>query len=118
MKLLRLFAGIVVLATSVFAADADGKWTGNMSTPNGDVPVSFTFKAEGAALGGTTTGPDGSEVKIENGKVDGKNLSFSVTINFNGMPIVMNYKGAVAGNEIKFMIEIFGMPLDLTVKKS
>ena len=33
----------------------DGKWTGSVSTPNGDFPVSFNFKADGATLNGNVT---------------------------------------------------------------
>jgi hypothetical protein len=110
--------GIVLLAASAFAADIDGKWSGNMSTPGGDVNVGFTFKADGAKLNGTTTGPDGMEIKITDGKVDGTNVSFTVNLDFGGMPFTMNYKGVVAGDQIKFTIDIFGMPLELTVKKS
>jgi hypothetical protein len=115
MKLLTI---ALLLVSAAFAADVDGKWAGTMSTPNGDVPVGFTFKAAGATLDGTTTGPDGKDIKIADGKVDGNNISFSVTIDFQGMPIMLNYKGAVAKDEIKFMIDIFGMPFDLTVKRA
>jgi hypothetical protein len=31
---------------------------------------------------------------------------------------MMNYKGVVAKNEIKFTIDIFGMPFDLVVKRA
>ena len=78
--------GMVLFAASCFAADVDGKWTGTMSTPNGDLPVNFTFKADGAKLDGSTMGPDGGEIKIQNGKVDGEKISFSVTFDFGGMP--------------------------------
>jgi len=115
---MRLLAIALLLAGAAFGADVDGKWTGTMNTPNGDVPVGFTFKADGAKLDGTTLGPDGKDVKIDNGKVDGSNITFSVTIDFQGMPITLNYKGAVAKDEIKFMIDIFGMPFDLTVKRA
>ncbi len=43
------------------AHDVDGKWAGSLSTPGGDNPVTFTFKADGAKLTGTTSGPDGAE---------------------------------------------------------
>jgi hypothetical protein len=108
---------LALLATSAFAADVDGKWSGSMTTPGGDVNVGFTFKADGAALTGTTTGPDGMDVKITDGKLDGNNLSFTVNLDFGGMPFTMNYKGVLAGTQIKFTIDIFGMPLELTVKK-
>ena|SRR5215469_4152424 len=114
---MKLLAIAVLLASAAFAADVDGKWTGSMTTPNGDVPVNFTFKADGAKLDGTTSGPTG-EVKITDGKVDGSNIAFTVTFDFQGMPIVLNYKGVVAKDEIKFTIDVFGMPLDLTVKRA
>jgi hypothetical protein len=106
-----------MLAVSAFAADVDGKWNGTMTTPMGDVPVGFVLKADGAKLTGSTTGPDGAEVKIADGKVDGSKISFSVTFDFGGMPFTMNYAGVVSASEIKFTIDIFGMPLELVVKK-
>ena len=114
---MNVLAVAVLFAGAAFGADVDGKWTGTMATPNGDVPVVFTFKADGSTLNGSTTGPDG-EIKIKDGKVDGNNVSFSVTFDFQGMPLTMNYKGMVAKDEIKFTIDIFGMPLDLLVKRT
>jgi hypothetical protein len=115
---MKLLVIALLLAGSVFAADVDGKWSGTMSTPNGDVPVAFTFKADGATLNGTTAGPDGAEVKISDGKVDGDNITFTITFDFGGMPITLNYKGAVAKDQIKFNIEVAGMPFELIVKRA
>jgi hypothetical protein len=114
---MRLLIIALLLAGSVFAADVDGKWAGRMSTPNGDMPVAFTFKADGAKLTGTTAGLDGADVKIADGKVDGNKISFTVTFDFGGMDIVLSYKGVVTKDEIKFDIEVMGMPLDVTVKR-
>ena len=62
---------------SAFAADVDGKWTGSVSTPNGDFPQIFTFKADGATLTGSMTFMEGMDVPIADGKIDGENISFS-----------------------------------------
>jgi hypothetical protein len=110
--------GLLLTSALGFAADVDGKWTGTMSTPNGDVPVSFTFKADGATLNGSTAGPDGMEIKIANGKVDGDKISFSITFDFGGMPFMLNYAGAVEKDQIKFTIDIAGMPMELLVKRA
>ena len=118
MKYIAVAIGLLLLAGTAFAADVDGKWTGTMNTPNGDIPVGFTFQADGATLNGSTMGPDGGEVKIANGKIDGSNISFSITFDFGGMPLVLNYKGVVSKEQIKFTIDIMGMPFDLTVKKA
>jgi hypothetical protein len=34
------------------------------------------------------------------------------------MPLMISYKGVMSGTEIKFTLDVFGMPLDLSVKKS
>ena len=117
MKFRTLAIGLLLTAASCFAADVDGKWTGTMNTPNGDVPVSFTFKADGAMLDGSTTGPAG-EIKIANGKADGNNISFNITFDFQGMPFKIDYKGVVSKDQIKFTLDIMGMPFELTVKKA
>jgi opacity protein-like surface antigen len=117
----RFFAlalGVTLLAASALAADVDGKWAGTMSTPMGDIPVAFTFKADGATLNGSTTGPDGMDIKIANGKVDGANVTFTVTFDFGGMPFVLNYKGVLSGTDMKFTIDVGGMPMELSLKKS
>jgi hypothetical protein len=120
MKLIALVTMILVLAVPVLAADVDGKWTGNVATPNGDLPVSFTFKADGEKLTGSTMGLDGSDVAISDGKVDGKNITFKVTLDFGGMPFVLNYKGVVSPAEIKLTAEAAGMPMpfELLLKKA
>src|SRR6185436_8760518 len=92
---------LLVLCVPAFAADVDGKWAGSFSGPAGDTPVGFTFKADADKLTGTTTGPDGAEVPIKEGKVDGKNISFKVSLDFGGMPFEIAYKGVVSPAEIK-----------------
>ena len=120
MRLLALVTMVLVLAVPLFAADVDGKWTGNVATPTGDLAVAFTFKADGEKLTGTTTGFDGSDVAISDGKVTdgGKNITFKVTFDFGGMPFVLNYKGAVSPAEIKLTGDAAGMPFELMLKKA
>src|SRR5580700_12271579 len=113
MKFYAALAGLFLLAASAFAADVDGKWAGTMATPMGDIPVGFTLKADGATLTGTTMGPDGADVAIKDGKVDGANISFTVTFDFGGMPFMLSYKGVVSGDSIKFNIDVDGMPFEL-----
>ena len=119
MNLLRTtLLGIVLLASSAFAADIDGKWAGNIETPMGPIMVGYTFKADGAMLTGSTTGPDGMDIKITNGKVDGNKVSFDVELDFGGMPIKMSYTGELAGGTLKLKADFAGMPLEITAKKA
>jgi hypothetical protein len=108
---------VILLASPAFAADVDGKWSGSIDTPNGAVTVSFTFKADGTTLTGSQLGMDGMEIPIKDGKVDGKMITFLVSLDFGGMPFELSYKGEVSPSEIKMMAEAFGMPFEFTVKK-
>ena len=58
----------------------DGNWKGSRETPNGTFEVNYTFKVEGNVVTGTWKTQFG-EAKLEDGKIDGK--KFSYTISFN-----------------------------------
>lgn len=118
MKTFALLLLVLLCAVPARAADVDGKWTGSISTPNGDVNVGFDFKSDGATLTGSTTAPDGGAVPIKNGKVDGNKISFLVSLDFGGMPFELSYTGLVSPTEIKMTAEFAGMPFEFTVKKN
>jgi hypothetical protein len=117
MNLRLLLTTFVLLAASAFGADVDGKWSGSIDTPNGAVNIGFNLKAEGTTLTGTTTGPDGMDVKISDGKVDGNKVSFNVTLDFGGMPLTIAYTGEVAGANMKMVLDFAGMPIEIALKK-
>ena len=91
-----------MLTVPAFAADVDGKWSGTVDTPGGQFPVNFTFKADGAMLAGSLAGSDGAEIPIKDGKLDGSNISFSISLDFGGMPFELSYKGVVSPEQIQF----------------
>jgi hypothetical protein len=111
-------ATLIVLTATAYAADVDGKWTGSITGPAGDFQLAFTFKADGSTLTGSTTGFDGAEIPIQNGKIDGNNISFSVTLDFGGMPLEITYKGVVSAEQIKMTSEFGGMPFEFVLKKA
>ena len=113
-----LALGILLLAAPTFAADVDGKWTGMIDTPNGPVQVAFTFKADGNTLNGSTTAPDGSELPIKAGKIDGANISFNIDLDFGGMAFTLSYTGVVSPDQIKLTADFMGMPFEFVVKKA
>jgi len=118
MRIGALIVGLMMLAfVPAFAADVDGRWTGSMSTPGGELPVTFVFKADGTTLTGHMTGREGRETPIADGRIDGDKVSYSVTIDFGGMPMRMLYKGVVTPDEIKLDVTVFDMSFPLVVKK-
>jgi hypothetical protein len=113
-----LLASLAVFAAPAFAADVDGNWTGSLSTPGGDIPLSYTFKADGATLTGSTSSPDGMSIPIKNGKVDGNKISFSLDVDFGQGPTTFNYTGVVSPTEIKLHSSFMDQPIDFTLKKA
>lgn len=110
--------GVLLVSSTVLAAPVDGKWTGMFDTPMGPVNIGFNFKADGAMLAGSTTGPDGAELPIKNGKVDGDKIAFTVEVDFGGMALTLGYTGVVSADQIKLTLDIMGMPFDFVVKKA
>ena len=92
--------------------------SGRIHTPNGPAQVGFTFKADDTTLTGSTTGPDGNVVPIKNGKVDGNKISFTVDLDFGGMPFTLAYTGVVSPEQVKLTADFAGMPFEFVVKKS
>jgi hypothetical protein len=97
--LAALFVTLTVV--TAFAADVTGKWKASVETPRGTQEITFDFHADGAALTGKITSPRG-ESDISDGKIDGDNLSFTQTVNFNGNEMKINYTGKIDGDNIKF----------------
>ena len=109
---------LMLVAAPARAANVDGKWTGSLDTPMGAVQVGFNFKADGTMLTGTTTGPDGSEIAIKSGKIDGDKISFMVSIDFGGMALDLNYSGVVKSDTVELTLDVMGMPFNFVVKKA
>ena len=97
----RLGTGILflLLATAAWAADVTGTWKGDMSTPDGDTfSLTYTLKQDGAKLTGTVLSPHGT-LPLDNGKVDGDKISFSVKVDINGGTTFLS-EGTINGDEI------------------
>lgn len=87
---------------ALYAADVSGKWTAQVPTRGGETrETTFMFKQAGSELTGTMSGPQG-DIQIQDGKVEGDNVSFAVALSFGGNEMKFLYKGTVSANEIKF----------------
>lgn len=117
-ELLVAFALIGVLAIAASAASIDGKWKAEMTTPDGQTrTTNFTFKAEGDKLTGTVSGRQ-ADTPISEGKITGEEISFVVVRNMGGQERKMQYKGKVAGDEIKMTVQFGDMePREMVAKR-
>ena len=117
MKWLLCLAAIFAVTAS--AADISGNWKGTAETPNGTMERTFVFKVDGHKLTGETTSNRFGKSTIEDGKVDGDDVSFTLTVNVQGTEGKVNYKGKVDGDTIKFTVEVqaVGQSLEMTAKR-
>lgn len=101
-KLLVTAAAVIVTTMAALASDVSGKWTAQVPGREGQMrEQTFTFKVDGEKLTGTVSGMQG-DIEIKDGTVKGDDIAFSVVRTFQGNEVTINYKGKVAGNEIKF----------------
>jgi len=109
-KFIFAFAAIAMLALSssyANAADLNGKWQGDMKTPNGDnLEINFNFHVDGEKLTGTVTNTYGEE-QITEGAVKGDSISFVILA--GGGQFKITYKGTAAGEDLKFHVIIGDM---------
>jgi hypothetical protein len=108
-----LWVAWVALALTAAAADVTGKWRAEFTTPDGTQRVNnFEFKQEGAKLTGTVAGTQ-DQTPIQNGKVEGDDISFTADRPFGKF----SYKGKVSGNEMKLKVEFNDNAFDITAKR-
>ena len=80
----------------------DGKWGGSASTGMGPpMKLYYNFKADGNTLTGTYIGFRGKKEEINDGKIDGNRISFSIKSNFQGNVSHVNYTGLFLGDTLK-----------------
>ncbi len=94
---------LLALASAAFALDLNGKWKGNLASPNGDLETTMVFKVDGEKLTGTVTNMYGEE-QISEGSVKGDDVNF--VINAGGGQFKILYKGKITGQDIKFHVVI------------
>ena len=99
----------LVLSITSNAQQLNGSWKGKMSGPNGDIELVFTFTVNADTLSGDVTSEMGS-LPIENGKVNGNELSFDV--NVNGQ--VISHTGVLDSDIVKLSFPWMEEPMVLS----
>jgi len=85
---------------TLLAADAAGKWRGIIDTPDGPITVVYALAVDGGGVTGTATGPQG-EHPIENGKIDGDVVSFTLTLSDGALVM---HEGTVSEDQMSMII--------------
>jgi len=106
MKWLLVLTALFAFTAS--AADIAGTWKATAQGPNGTMERTFLFKVDGDKLTGETTSSLLGKSIIEDGKVDGDNLSFTIKAKFQDNEMTLRYTGKANGNEMTLTSEFGG----------
>ncbi len=104
-RMAALITGLAMVATHAFSADLAGQWRAEFDTQIGLQKYTFTLKSDGVKVTGRAASDIGGEkrdVELKDGKLQGDDLTFSETFEFQGNEIRIDYKGRIAGDVIKF----------------
>jgi hypothetical protein len=113
---LCMFALMPVIA---LAADVSGKWNGRIGGGDGR-DITFTLKSDGSKVTGSMTGAERKEAPITKGELQGDTISLTVASEWQGSPITLLIKGAVANDEMKLTMGTAdgGWSTDLVLKRT
>ena len=122
MKWLIILAACFAAVAS--AADITGNWNGTAENQGQSIQRTFTFKVDGAKLTGETNSEMLGKSTINDGKVEGDTITFSITASLGGNEMKITYKGKVSGDTIKLTSQFPGMDggqgqsIEWTLKKA
>lgn len=84
------------------AADVNGTWKGAFEFDGNSVPLTFHLTQKGGAVTGTVEGLPTTPTPIQDGKVDGDTVTFSVLTDYQGQTYKLVYMGKVSEGKIAF----------------
>jgi imidazolonepropionase-like amidohydrolase len=86
-------------------AQLGGTWTMTLTSPQGPLDITMTITQSGPSFTGTMTSMMGT-LGIDEGRIAGRTATWSMTMQFGGQSITMNYRGQVEGNRMTGTAEL------------
>ena len=115
MKHLFYFCLVIFLAVGIANAQSiNGKWKGEMQSPNGSMDLTFNFHVAGDSLTGSVDSQMG-ETPISNGKYNDSTFTFDVS--FNDMTI---HHECTVTSDSTISLKVAGMqgePMEIILKR-
>jgi imidazolonepropionase-like amidohydrolase len=90
---------------SAAPAQVGGTWTMNLAAPQGPMDLTMTLTQSGSSFSGAMTSMMGTQ-DISEGQVNGRTVTWSMTIQMGGQSITLNYRGEVDGNRMTGTAEL------------
>jgi len=85
--------------TGAPAAQVGGGWTMTLTSPQGPLDITMTLTQTGGSFTGTMTSSVGTQ-EISDGQINGRNVTWTATIQIGGQSVTLNYRGEVEGNRM------------------
>lgn len=112
MRKIFVSLAIVILITMTALAQEGvsvaGEWDLTLETPAGIRQVTLLIKQAGGKLRGRMVGPRGEQA-LENLTLSGDEISFAMTVQFQGRALVTRYRGKVENGMMKGGVDFGGM---------
>ncbi len=103
-------------AIVILLGDLPGKWQGNVQLPDGqNVVVTYTINVDGEKITGVAE-TFGHSLKIEDGKISGNDITFSIT-NDNNIVIPHTGKFYPEGDSVGMSMDYGGAKFHTTLKR-
>jgi hypothetical protein len=96
---------ILLFPMMIFAGDITGKWQGEFDSMVGKQVYIYTISMAGDSLTGSAEADIAGEKyqsKLSDIKVKEDVIQFVESLDYQGMPLVIQYKGKIVGDEIHF----------------
>jgi len=117
MVVVLAFVCSAMIGLAAVFADANGKWTGTFSGPDGNpIDVNYTLKVDGDKLTGEAAA-QGITLKLDSGKISGNDFKFSIT-NPEGVTIPHIGKYFAQGDSISMNVDYQGFKMHSTLKRA
>src|SRR5687767_4163267 len=87
-------------APKVATAKVAGSWDFSFTSPQGAATWRIKFDQAGDTLRGTAA-TDFGQLDVNEGWITGDDMSFSLSLNFNGTMITVNFAGKVKGDTVQ-----------------
>jgi hypothetical protein len=82
------------------AVQFGGTWNITTTSPQGANTGALTVTQQGTAFSGTMTSDIAGSAAVSDGKIEGRRVTWSVTLSFGGQSFTLNYAGEVDGNRL------------------
>jgi len=110
-----LICSFAICMAAVFA-DLNGKWSGNVVTPDGqEITLTYNIKVDGEKLSGTGES-NGNTVNLDEGVLKGDSFTFKIT-NTDGIVIPHSGKYYAQGDSVSLNIDYNGTKFHTTLKR-